>query len=123
MRISDWSSDVCSSDLAQRLPQPLRGGLLQQGGAQRDVREREAAVPEQDGLVGALAARLLPGHDLAELAVQRRLRQLSRLALGAPRTPLAALALAPVVDPPPRHPVRPADRELGKEGVSTGRYR
>src|SRR3546814_11741022 len=69
MRISDWSSDVCSSDL-----------------------------PEQDGLVGALAARLLPGHDLAELAVQRRLRQLARLDVGAQRAQLAALALAPFVD-------------------------
>src|SRR3546814_7406182 len=36
MRISDWSSDVCSSDLASPAPLPPAG----EGGAQRRVRAR-----------------------------------------------------------------------------------
>src|SRR3546814_1365405 len=41
MRISDWSSDVCSSDLAQ----PVRGGLLGLG-----IRVRQRLCHQSDGL-------------------------------------------------------------------------
>src|SRR5829696_2166314 len=55
-------------------PKPRR--LLQHRGTERDIRERQAAVPEQDGLALVLACRLEAGDDLAHLGVQRRLGQL-----------------------------------------------
>ena len=79
-------------------PMPMRLRLRQHGVAERDVAERQAAVPEQDGLVVALAAGLHAGDDLAELGMQRLLAQLAGLDMGAQRAELAALALAPIVD-------------------------
>ena len=60
--------------------------------------KRQAAMPEQDRLVVALAARLVAGRDLAELGMKRRLAQPAALDMGAQRAELAGLALAPVVD-------------------------
>ena len=55
-------------------------------------------MPEQDGLVVALASRLEPGSDLAEFGMERLFAQPTGLDMGAQRAELAALALAPVVD-------------------------
>src|SRR3546814_15819246 len=58
MRISDWSSDVCSSDLLR--PPPVdgdRGGGDERGGA-RGVRKLDRA-----GADGARTARGRPAHD------------------------------------------------------------
>src|SRR3546814_11695551 len=63
MRISDWSSDVCSSDLAQAPPDPraqFGGGGAGEGDRQQ-VRQRHAAPQQQaqdprgqgEGLAGA----------------------------------------------------------------------
>jgi hypothetical protein len=41
--------------------------------ADRDVGRREPAVPEEDALVVALAARLPPHDDLGELGLERLL--------------------------------------------------
>src|SRR3546814_14143212 len=55
MRISDWSSDVCSSDLTRsasagdRQPEPEAGDLR--------GRPRQRQLPEGDGRDGAAAAR------------------------------------------------------------------
>src|SRR3546814_17672527 len=51
MRISDWSSDVCSSDLLAQLRDALGGARL--------LRERLARRPD----LPPLLARLLPGLD------------------------------------------------------------
>src|SRR4029077_8664126 len=51
--------------------------LLEHGMTQRDDGDAEAAMPEQDGLAVALAARLRSRDDLAELAVQRPLGELA----------------------------------------------
>src|SRR3546814_7737044 len=117
-----WLAWPRSSKLSipQRLPQAPRGGLLQHRRAQRDVGEREAAVPEQDGLVVALAARLLSRDDLRELAVQSRLRELARLDMGAQRAELAALALAPVVDHQLVH--RVCQRQLHRAHGAVGHH-
>ena len=77
---------------------PSRSALFEHGVAERDVGERQPAMPEQDGLVVALAAGLQAGDDLAELGMQGRLRQLARVDMRAQRAELAALALAPIVD-------------------------
>jgi hypothetical protein len=39
--------------------------LVEHRAIERDIRERQAAVPEQDGRVLALAPGFLPGDDLA----------------------------------------------------------
>src|SRR3546814_13921351 len=58
MRISDWSSDVCSSDLRDRLvEQALGGGHRHQG---RDL--RAAARLAEDGDITGIAAE---GRDVA----------------------------------------------------------
>ena len=76
--------------------QPVR--LFQHGMAECDVAQRQAAMPEQDGFVVALAAGLQAGDDLAELGMQGFLAELAGFDVGAQRAELAGLALAPVVD-------------------------
>src|SRR3546814_13166992 len=64
MRISDWSSDVCSSDLAD--DEAVAGGarLLQQGHV-AGVQQVETAVGEAD-----LEPGLTPAGDLSHQAVE-----------------------------------------------------
>src|SRR3546814_19104416 len=77
MRISDWSSDVCSSDLVPR------DGVLPGGGARRLAHRRGAEPGDREGLarLGAgadqRAARLLDPGDRHRAAADR--------AAGAPR--------------------------------------
>src|SRR6185437_14295595 len=72
--------------------------LLQHGGAERDIGDAEAAVPEEDRLVLALAPGLPPGDDLAELGMEARLGQLARLDMGAQRPQRPLPALPPIID-------------------------
>src|SRR3546814_20440397 len=111
MRISDWSSDVCSSDLARwRLaqPRPPRAARLRSEPAlppwptidlARAVQSAEhtcdAAFDVLDGKPGS-ARNLLIGHIVHAMSQED-------------------LALQP------RH--RSAERRVGKEGVSTCRFR
>src|SRR3546814_17943764 len=98
MRISDWSSDVCSSDLVA-----LR---LQRLGAIRQRALRRQLVEEDEVEVGGhrhlAAAELAEGHHrkaaAGEMAVRAR----------------------KVLD---YRPVRSAERRVGKECVSTCRSR
>src|SRR5260221_9459241 len=86
--------DVVVLCVAQRLADPQPRRLLEHGVAEGDVGEAEATMPEQDGLVVARPPRLGTADDLAELAMQRRLGQFSRLDMGTQATEHAALALA-----------------------------
>src|SRR3546814_12740360 len=94
MRISDWSSDVCSSDLLQPLthaPEHAGGDLRQQGagedvvdvagagvdlGAARGHRvDQRVVVVEAGAVVGAAAPgdlAQLQAHDLAHVVVDRK---------------------------------------------------
>src|SRR3546814_4779766 len=54
MRISDWSSDVCSSDLAQGVDRSRPGR-----GAARDPAQQQAAVPARHARSGLVARRAL----------------------------------------------------------------
>ena len=56
---------------AQPLPEVHALGFLKHEGAQRNIRQRQAAVPEQIGFIIALAAGLETRDDLAELGMQR----------------------------------------------------
>src|SRR3546814_9736284 len=78
MRISDWSSDVCSSDLAEGIAQvddqlgsALRlapAGLL--ADAHQEMQRQRDAAAEQDG-----SQRQLPRHQGGDEAVDHRLYQ------------------------------------------------
>src|SRR3546814_4504615 len=55
MRISDWSSDVCSSDLADaRFVKPLDEELVR-----RLAREHEVLVTVEEGAIGGFAAQVM----------------------------------------------------------------
>src|SRR3546814_18142114 len=84
MRISDWSSDVCSSDLTDDIDAPVAAILEQQNPDARDKRVLDDEMQlAADQLVGA------PGHEprsepyLAGLGVAGYPR-LHRRQLGAP---------------------------------------
>src|SRR3546814_9701185 len=108
MRISDWSSDVCSSDLLRRIAELLgrRGNHLDDAG--------DVVDPGGDRLD---AARRLPRHGLpaADLYrdVLRRLRRLVRQVLdlaGHHGESLSGLAR-------PRRLDRGVEREIGRAHV------
>src|SRR5258708_3587659 len=72
--------------------------LFDHGVGERDIGERQSAVPEDDRLVVALAAGFQAGDDLAHLGMQGLLRQLAGVDMGPQAAERTALALAPVVD-------------------------
>src|SRR3546814_15025196 len=53
MRISDWSSDVCSSDLAEEVAERLRGGVRRQ--LAQVVDRRRAGAQRFDRVLGEVA--------------------------------------------------------------------
>src|SRR3546814_18832094 len=107
MRISDWSSDVCSSDLKRR----------RIAGVGREILEIER--PERHRAVepGA-AASLVDGDVAGEIGPADRALVAGNDALGA-----GPFELRGEVDRLRADKHRPAEARVGKEGVSTGRYR
>src|SRR3546814_7896052 len=83
MRISDWSSDVCSSDLpdepgqpvVERLPRKLQllaellGGLI---GLQLDQLERRIVIALEEGFGAPIGGDRLDGEGRARLPVDHR---------------------------------------------------
>src|SRR3546814_15154131 len=98
MRISDWSSDVCSSDLCHEFP-----------GTQI------AATPHHHRVfIARCEQKMLPegfGIGLSGIAVKIRLEQGSDAPQTARTSPQVGL------------PERSEERRVGKECVSTGRSR
>src|SRR3546814_17464585 len=93
MRISDWSSDVCSSDL----------GLI---GLQLDQLERRIVIALEEGFGAPIGGDRLDGEGRARLPVYHT-RQTPDIELRARRIGF----------------VRSEERRVGKEGVSTCRSR
>src|SRR3546814_5259866 len=93
MRISDWSSDVCSSDLDQRGSNPS------------ELRERGACDAVAIGLQGRKAGKEQRGVVDAQIIILRR---------GGARALILARHL---------QGDRSEERRVGKEGVSTCRSR
>src|SRR3546814_14850458 len=93
MRISDWSSDVCSSDLGERQARPERG-LISRPSAETVTRYRRH--------LDSAMAELLESADAAQLA---------RLA------PLLELGFAP----DQQHQDNSEGGLVGKDSVMTGR--
>src|ERR1700677_74283 len=84
---------------AKSLADAQGGGLLEHGVSQRDVAQAQSAMPEQDGLRFAFAARLAAGDDLTELRVQAAFGYLVQIDVRAQRAVGKSLAaLSPVID-------------------------
>src|SRR3546814_13639571 len=122
MRISDWSSDVCSSDLYLRRSQPP----LHPGTAVRSASSRPAQVPLPSGEGGdPLAARPAERLPLPS-ALPACHRSLPRRAAGPSRNRGRALVRLPsqrLTMAEKEHDQRSTERRVGKESVRTGRYR
>src|SRR3546814_14880999 len=102
MRISDWSSDVCSSDLYP-LPEYLREGVRE------GLVQLLAALEKETGLNENGRARALGNiHD--------DLRRLKAISDDRIRNP--AIAEVEI-----KKPMRSEERRVGKESVSTCRSR
>src|SRR3546814_738611 len=93
MRISDWSSDVCSSDRAERELRSLRDYL-----AAKD----EILSDHGNVLVASLVSVAVGADDSAEQTRIRVCRVLGRLLAAEEARPLSALAASAADEPP--HP-------------------
>src|SRR3546814_1051067 len=100
MRISDWSSDVCSSDLVAE-------ALLQLGGELLGLTDHREGVED---LVGDEVGHLLP------LALLRHLVEVVLEAAPAVQLEHGPVGGGGAVE-------RSEERRVGKEGVSKGGYR
>src|SRR3546814_11305280 len=99
MRISDWSSDVCSSDLAQAAP-AARPAQVQAGDAEEDEDDGGGADDLFSNLVGDQPTVQLHG-DAEEFLVARLRKDLAVIGID----------------------MRSEERRVGKECVSTCRSR
>src|SRR3546814_1382680 len=99
MRISDWSSDVCSSDLLGDPFLPRR--------REEDQREAARLIVE--------AANLLESDQLEETG--------GGVGVGDPDHGVKIFGHAPNIVPRRRNGTRSEERRVGKECVSTGRSR
>src|SRR3546814_6142410 len=106
MRISDWSSDVCSSDLARRGPRPVppraRG---RRGGCRRQRRARGARARRIQPLAPGLFRVAQASRDVALLPQVRGAESEHRRPRRRVAGDLAALAVAAS-----GHPVREPGR-------------
>src|SRR3546814_20684822 len=102
MRISDWSSDVCSSDLNRQLRKLEQPFVRELTPATRREIERRSYFGAYKGVTDLLTKYLWP-----ELALW-----LTRMAAGIGMTPNMVTAIG-----------RSDERRVGKACVSTGRYR
>src|SRR3546814_7292909 len=67
MRISDWSSDVCSSDLAERRLARLNGRIEEITAEEARLSERTEAVAETESANAEVEARQLAIEEAREL--------------------------------------------------------
>src|SRR3546814_19860064 len=121
MRISDWSSDVCSSDLPHLVAHDLRHAALAETVEDQQGTIADALHQHVDAVGVAL--------DLAEPATpaRRLLGAAAAVAAGGHRVAAAELGDGPLeagLDGLPRRPGRPPsveERQYGTERVSTRR--
>ena len=84
--------------ITQSLPDALRPRFLQHRVTERDIRKRQPAVPQQNGLAVALAPWLASRDDFTQFRMQRALGQFPRFHMRAQASELSRLALPPIVD-------------------------
>src|SRR3546814_12111591 len=120
MRISDWSSDVCSSDLfrqvIQRLAKLLRFGGVLQGHATQNFRCKVRKASEAhirlfaERIAHAQSAMIGNADDITRISLIRQLTVLGEEEDGTMDRDRFSMA-------------RSEERRVGKECVSTCRYR
>src|SRR3546814_18199503 len=110
MRISDWSSDVCSSDLAMPSVGSDAATFELQG---RTIRREGDILRGADGVLAG--STLTMAGAVANMIAQGRVSLRTAVTM-ASATPAAFLGLADRTG-------RPEGRRVGKEWVSTGRAR
>src|SRR3546814_17377465 len=123
MRISDWGSDVCSSDLRQPIQTLIASmslpflGLIGFGLAIWENR-RNPARPR-----GWMAVATLAAFSFAFCFFQTRAAPTAQVLglSGAAMIAWSLIRLAHTISPPQR--ARSAERIVGKECVSTGKFR
>src|SRR3546814_2107038 len=129
MRISDWSSDVCSSDLLVRVGDTIQEGQViahlsqteveqRYRNAQQVLAERKAELLRQEGLVAK--ERALKTDNLAQrraalerrLAVARERREFQRQRLADEERVLAARTLTRQAVSTPRQEINQAAQAI-----------
>src|SRR3546814_17984663 len=126
MRISDWSSDVCSSDLNQVITR-IRGKhrLFTSQPSRRDRKFIPRNLRNGDGFANRTEASLsLPTFSFS----MNKIAAGETVATGVPdllgRYSIRYAAEKGVcLSTPPEHCRRQEERRVGKEGVSTCKYR
>src|SRR3546814_11926753 len=128
MRISDWSSDVCSSDLAGsgRAPQPYwnRHGRISQWPPDRDLPARHRTMVSGDGLRGAAK-----GCNMADVALSCRKIGYDKPSPDHSKEGRTLVKARPFLNDLQQKPslqdpwLRSDVRRVGKECVSTCTYR
>src|SRR3546814_19793357 len=120
MRISDWSSDVCSSDLIDSCPQPATGphdraapGALAPGALAKVAPDDDALFLDVDGTLLPIADR--PDAVRVQPALLAALEHLSRC-FGGALAPIRGLGIAPL-DATFAPLLRSEERSVGEEGV------
>src|SRR3546814_16434196 len=120
MRISDWSSDVCSSDLDEN--HPLSGKAAWTGARTEDPRERRRQRRQ------AAASNPVAGGRERERAAPLRSAAAAMRAIPArqPRRARSREVSIRTATPKNREEctqARTAERQIGERGVATGRIR
>src|SRR3546814_12774413 len=110
MRISDWSSDVCSSDLNNAGSRVVVAGCVAQAEGEEIVRR----APSVDVVVGPQAYHRLP--ELIRQAGERR-------AIDTDMPPVSKFDALPKRSRQGAPAFRSEERRVGKEWVSTGNFR
>src|SRR3546814_9882033 len=110
MRISDWSSDVCSSDLSRPATPAPTGRRPRSPGASEE--ERSARTARQRTLLAPVPPGILPAQLLSGERLELSLRQRCRSALDVEPQPLQRFRWphAEVVGEPVGEPLVHRDR-------------
>src|SRR3546814_13767534 len=120
MRISDWSSDVCSSDLVDRQELP-RQAAADPRGHHRPGSRRAGALPPADRRPDQFRPHSKRGDTLMSMHVLSDSLAALLATVSMPGPSQAAAPAAPVTDPaPPEDPaLNSEERRVGKESVRT----
>src|SRR3546814_19801218 len=121
MRISDWSSDVCSSDLkifAELCPVLKKDAILATNTSSISVTRLASATDRPEKFMGMHFMNPVPVMQLVELirgiaTEEETFRQVRELTVKLGKTPAHSEDF----------PARSEERRVGQEGVSTGRSR
>src|SRR3546814_13087118 len=112
MLISDWSSDVCSSDLAAMQEQDLVGEALRLAAVVGDHDDLHAAG-------GGLADQRLDGGGRLRIEARRRLIEQQQLGLGARKSVVSGKRVSVRVERGSRREIKKKNKRIESRTAST----